>query len=217
MKITVGGLKGGVGKTTTAVHLAFRLAREGRRVLLVDADPVSQSAADWLSLAIGRGEELGSVQVLPWATPNLGQRLRTLDALPERPDDVVIDTGGDTDAMFRAALAYAPELFMPCRPHGIELRRVPATITAAREVMDATGVVVYPRVLFVAMVHNSADERESRSFLLDNNVDMFAARVPHSVQIARNFGHVPVWFGAYNEVYAEISPELDNHAKEDWQ
>ena len=38
--------KGGTGKTTLALHLAGQWAREGRRVLLVDADPQG-SALDW--------------------------------------------------------------------------------------------------------------------------------------------------------------------------
>ena len=60
MKITVLNQKGGVGKTTVSVNLAYGLAKAGKQTLLIDLDPQAHSTAIYCS-NVSRDTTIGAV------------------------------------------------------------------------------------------------------------------------------------------------------------
>jgi len=113
--------KGGVGKTTLAVHVAMALARRGRRVLLVDADP-QHSALDWNEAR----EESPCFPVIGLATKTLH---RDISAHKKNYDDIIIDGPPRVNELARAAIMAADLVLVPVTPS-------PYDVWAAKEITD---------------------------------------------------------------------------------
>ncbi len=120
MKISIQNQKGGVGKTTLAIHISHALALKGARVLLVDADPQG-SARDW---AAARSEE-PPFSVIALDRPTLH---RDLPALAKDYDHVVIDGPPRVSDLARSAIIAADLVVIPIQPS-------PYDVWAANEVI----------------------------------------------------------------------------------
>ena len=133
--LVVAALKGGVGKTTTAVYLAA-LAAAGRRVAtLVDTDPQA-SAADWIDNASDGSFE--SVTLVEAPTERL---LAKAAAGVEVDDAVIVDTPPGRERLLLKALELADVVVIPTRVGGVETPRVEAVLELVPQDVPA-GLVI---------------------------------------------------------------------------
>lgn len=117
MIYTVGGIKGGSGKTTIATNLTVYLAKQGRDVILVDADD-QESATDFTSFRHQSLEgELGYTAVKITGTELNSNVAR----LAKKYDDVVIDTGGRDTVSQRSALSVSHVYLVPFAPRSLDI------------------------------------------------------------------------------------------------
>jgi chromosome partitioning protein len=117
MIIIAGGIKGGSGKTTAATNLAVIRAREGRDVLLVDADD-QETATDFTNLRNERAEQ--GARYTNIKLTGAAVRTETL-RLASKYQDIIIDTGGRDTTSQRAALTVADLLLVPFVPRSFDL------------------------------------------------------------------------------------------------
>ena len=99
--------KGGVGKSTTAVHFSRWLEKRRKQVMLVDAD-AHESSSRWLD------NRKSNIEYLAFTDPN-----RILDSIPklaEKTDFMVVDAPAGMTETTRAILLRADLAVCPCQP-----------------------------------------------------------------------------------------------------
>ena len=138
--ITVGNVKGGVGKTTLAVNLTICEALGGRDVLLVDGDEQG-TARSFTQL---RADNLGAPGYT--AVSLRGAEIRTqVRQLRNKYQCIVIDVGGRDTASLRAALTVADILVVPVLPATFDvwsLDPLQELIQEAREINTELRTIV---------------------------------------------------------------------------
>ncbi len=178
--ICVLNLKGGVGKTTTAVALA-EAASLGARTMLVDADSMG-SAYRWSQLAAESGQGLRA-DVAPMPAADLPRRIGRdvagyaaviIDAPPPGPGALPIAA---------AAITAADLVVIPTPPEYAALDRVPATLKQAAE--HGTPALA---VLTMVRGHLTAERDAARDVLTGWGARVAATECPLTASVQRNYG-----------------------------
>jgi len=124
MIIAVANSKGGVGKSTLAVHLAAWLDKQGHRVTLADCD-TQQSSSQWIR------EAAPQVKTLCMRDPDT--IINELPQLAQETDYVVADGPGSLAETSRALLLVADQAIVPCKASMLEIRALDAATKVLRQ------------------------------------------------------------------------------------
>jgi chromosome partitioning protein len=159
MKIlTVTGYKGGVGKSTTAIHLATYFSEQGQTVL-VDGDP-NRTACSWAergSLPFTVADERGAMKIIASA------------------DYVVIDTPARPNSDDLKELAKGCELLiLPTTPDIISLQPMLETVK------DLKGAN-YRALLTIVPPYPSREGEVMRKDLMDGGIPVFKSMIRRTV------------------------------------
>lgn len=127
MIIVVANAKGGVGKSTLAVHLAAWLKAQGHRVTLADCD-TQHSSSEWIR------EAAPDVEVV-----RLDDANAILDQLPlldQEADFVIADGPGSQTETSLALLLRAELAIVPCKASMLEVRALAKATDVLRKAQD---------------------------------------------------------------------------------
>ena len=189
MIVVCAALKGGVGKTTTAVYLSALAAEGGRPVTLVNADPQA-SAAEWVEEATD--DVLGKVDVVEAPTERLLGK--ALDRLA--PDAIAVADmrPGDQPALAKA-FGRADVVVVPTRVGGVETPSATAVLDLVPDGLPY-GVVICAARTFTRDYHETLASWE------DEDVAVWGT-VPERVSIAAGPDGwlAPDGLDAYREVW----------------
>jgi len=176
VRLAVLNLKGGTGKTTSAVFLSGGLNLDGP-TMLIDADPQG-SALSWSEAAGGFEFPVVSLPVrdLHRRVPQLARGYKHL----------VIDTPPGDEGIVRSALLSADLALIPIPPSLMDLDRLMPTLELLSEVEPLNPVRVL--VLLTRVRRNTRSARAAREALAELGMPVMETEIPLKEAYAAAFG-----------------------------
>nr|WP_316655067.1 ParA family protein [uncultured Gellertiella sp.] len=133
--ISLANAKGGAGKTTAALILATELARQGNRVVILDADP-QRWITSWAELT-GTLKNLTVISEVTCAS--LPYHILELKA---KTDFFVIDLAGARDALVTTAIGLSDHVLIPVQGCAMDARGAAQILDLIRLLEDKAHISI---------------------------------------------------------------------------
>lgn len=202
--------KGGVGKTTLSVNVAGCLARQGHRVLLIDADKQS-SATTWASL-----REDAPFQVVSMARANMA---RDALKLAQDYDHTIIDGPPHAEEIARSCIVASDFVALPIEPSGLSTWASDLTV---RQVKEAQEFKTTLKCGFVVSrkIGKTVIGRDIRNMAAEAGLPILASEIEQRVAFAEGMTMgqtIFEWAGDSNAAreIEHLTKEIERHVEED--
>ena len=199
--------KGGAGKSTTAVHLAHWLSRQGQSVHLVDLDPQGTSSF-WL-----QASDLDIPHTFLAADSDVV--LEQLPAIAESATHVVVDGPAGLSDATRAVLLIADLAVIPVQPSGADVRSAVDAVRLVQQARRIRGGKPEARMFISRVTRGTKLLKEARSVLQQlGDVPLLSATIAQRQVVADSFGQATTVLNATTGPGLEASHEFDNLFRE---
>lgn len=181
MILTIGGKKGGTGKSTIATNLAVWLAQEGHKFILLDADRTKTSNS-WT----GRRNELRAKDsAIPRivCADKLGRDIaQTAIDFEQDYGIVLIDAGGHDSVELRGALACSDWLYTPVAPSQFDVEALSSLAELVYEIQTSVNPNLKTKVLITQV-----DSSRGRDEFMFAKEAVAAFAVENSFEMSMNY------------------------------
>lgn len=209
--ISIASQKGGVGKSTIACNLAVSAIKDGKKTLIIDADPQGSSIA---FRAIRENDDIKAVSI---TQPTIHKDIGDFTNF----DIVIIDAGGRDNTLFRSAVTAASKgiLLIPVLPSQYDIWAAEDTFKVLQEARVYVDIEAY--AIFNQLLQNTNISKDAKTALDELTTEsdvklldtVLYSRVDYKYSISQGLGVIeyqPKGKAAeeINNLYSEIKKIL---------